>query len=369
MATMQALVLETVAAGPRVATVGVDALQAGEVLVRVKASGICGSDLHVLHGRSNISTLPLVLGHEGAGVVEAVGERVNAVAPGDHVVIGMYAPCGACAPCSRRELHLCADESRMNRIRGIMDDGHSRLHLHDAEIFPYVGLGTLAEHVIVPSRQLVKIADSVPFEVAALSACGVITGLGAVFNIARPEPGATVLVVGCGGVGLSAVQGCRIAGATRIIAVDANPARLALAMDLGATDVIDASKGEMVDAVRALVPGGVDYAFEVVGQVELVAQALELVRPGGTCVATATYPPGSTIPIAPQGLLWDRRLVGCLAGNSVPRRDIPRIMDLYERGVLYLDELAAHRWPLADVSGAIAAAEAGTVARAVVTFA
>jgi S-(hydroxymethyl)glutathione dehydrogenase / alcohol dehydrogenase len=223
---------------------------------------------------------------------------------------------------------------------------------------------------VASERRLVKVPEGVPIEAAAVAACGVLTGLGAVFNIARPPAGATALVIGCGGVGLSVVQGCRISGASRIVAVDTNPARLDAAKRVGATDVIDASSagGSVPEAVGSLVPGGLDYAFEVVGQPDLVPVAFGALRPGGTCVAVASYPPGSTISVAAGDLFWDRTLRGCIAGNSVARHDLPRIFDLYLTGALDLEPLTARKWRLDEVHDAIAASERGEVPRAVVTF-
>ncbi|MCU1380529.1 MAG: alcohol dehydrogenase [Acidimicrobiales bacterium] len=362
------MILSDLETGPELVSVTVDPPRAGEVHVRMAASGICGSDLHLVHGRSNVTFLPAVLGHEGAGVVEEVGPGVTTLQPGDHVVVAMSAPCGSCGPCSRLQPHLCESADRGLQVRGLMPDGTSRVHRDGSPLHPFVGCGTLAEHLVVPEGQLIQVPDDVPLELAALTACGVITGLGAVFNIAEVRPGHTVLVVGCGGVGLSVVQGCRISGAARIVAVDANPARLAVAGRAGATDLVDASNEDMSEAVARLVPGGVDVAFEVVGSAALVGELFDLVRPGGTCVATASYPPGSELSIKPQSLFWDRRLRGCVAGNSIPRRDIPKIMRLYQRGALDLELLAGERWTLDSVLDAFAAAEQGRVPRAVVTM-
>jgi S-(hydroxymethyl)glutathione dehydrogenase / alcohol dehydrogenase len=373
---MRALVLRDVEAGPELVGVRVDDPGPGEVLVRVDASGICGSDLHFLHGRANISFLPAIVGHEGAGTVAEVGPGVTDLGPGDRVVVALTSACGACEHCARRELHLCNAPERTLQFQGRMPDGRTRFHLDDLgdeEVFPFVGCGTVAEYVVVSERRLVKVPDGVPVEAAAVAACGVLTGIGAVLNIARPSAGCSALVIGCGGVGLSVIQGCRISGASRIVAVDANPLRLDAAKHVGATDVIDASSfsassGPVLEAVRSLVPQGVDYAFEVVGQVELVTVAFGALRQGGTCVAVASYPPASTISVAAFDLFWDRKLRGCVAGNSVARRDLPRIFDLYLNGALDLEPLTARKWRLDEVHDAIGASERGEVPRAVVTF-
>ena len=365
---MKAVVVHDVAQGAALEDVTVDEPRAGEVLVRLAASGICGSDLHVLHGRSPVAAFPCVLGHEGAGTVEAVGAGVTTVAPGDYVVVALYGPCLRCHNCLTGNLVHCDGEARVAAISSRMADGSTRLHQGDATLYPFVGAGTLAEQTVVRETQVVKIAPDVPLDVICLAGCGVTTGLGAVFNIARVAPGDTVAVVGCGGVGLNVVQGARLAGARRIVAVDTNPLKLDLASDFGATDVVRGDETPMLDAVRAVVPGGVDIAFEVVGTPQLLADTFELTRPGGTCVAVGSMPPGAVIPIKGQVLFQERRLVGCVGGSNVPERDIPRIVDLYRAGRIRLDELIGKRVPLADFSEGIAASEAGEVARSVVTI-
>lgn len=366
--TIRAVLVEGPDSGPRVAEVTVDAPGRGEVRVRIAASGICGSDLHVLHGRSNAGNYPVVLGHEGAGTIESVGEDVQTVAVGDRVVVAMGASCGRCARCAVGEAVHCVDPGRGYRLQGLMADGTARVHLAGHDLHPFVGCGTLADLVVVPAHEVVPVPDEVPFEVAALTACGVTTGLGAVLNVADVQPGMTTLVIGCGGVGLNVVQGCRLAGAGRIIAADTSPAKLELATRFGATDVIDSSAGSLTDGLRALVPGGVDVAFEVVGHPDLVSEALELTKPGGTCVAVGSQPPGTRYSISAAALFPQRKLVGCVAGGNVPRRDIPRIVDLYLAGRLELDALVGTRLPIERIVDAVAAAESGAVARAVVVF-
>ena len=345
--------------GPAILDVEVDPPGPGEVRVRMAASGICGSDLHVVHGRSNAAVYPVVLGHEGAGVVESVGPGVQSVAPGQRVIVAMGASCGRCARCAVGEAVHCVDPGRGNRLQGLMGDGTGRVHHEGAVLHPFVGCGTLAELAVVPDHEVVPIPDGVPFEVAALAACGVTTGLGAVFNVADVQPGMSTLVVGCGGVGLNVIQGCRLAGAGRITAVDPSGPKRALAERFGATDVA-ASLDDL--------PGGYDVAFEVVGQPGLVVAALQLTRPGGTCVAVGSQPPGAVYEIPAAAIFPQRRLVGCVAGGNVPRRDLARIAELYLAGRLELDALVGVRLPLDQVDEAIAAAESGEVARAVVVF-
>jgi S-(hydroxymethyl)glutathione dehydrogenase/alcohol dehydrogenase len=341
----------------------------GEVLVRIAASGICGSDLHVMHGRSNAVTFPVVLGHEGAGVVQAIGPGVTTVQPGDRVVIALYAPCHECPSCLRGRFVLCTGTARVQAIFGKMADGSTRLRDRAGNpLHPMVGAGTLAEHTVVRAGQLVKVPADVPLDIACLAGCGVTTGLGAVFNIARVAPGDTVAVVGCGGVGLNVVQAARIAGATVIIAVDTNPVKLDLACRVGATHALVPGEGGLVAAIQAVVPGGVDVAFEVVGSPELIASTFEATRAGGTCVMVGSPPPGATIPIDGRQLFNERRLVGCVGGSNVPARDIPRIVDLYRLGRLDLDVLVSARRSLNDFQTAIDETARGDVARSVVVM-
>jgi Zn-dependent alcohol dehydrogenase len=376
----RAVVVRDVAAGARIEEIEVDDPPEGEVRVRLAASGVCGSDLHVLHGRSNAVTFPMVLGHEGAGVVESVGPGVAGLAPGDHVVLALYGPCHGCPSCARGRFVHCSGEARVAAIFGRMADGSTRLRTVDAEgaaggepLHPMVGTGTLAEYAVVRASQVVRIDDDLPLDVLCLAGCGVTTGLGAVFNIARVATGDTVAVVGCGGVGLNVVQGARIAGATTIVALDTNPAKLELARRLGATHTLDptaggSEPGAIARLVGEVAPGGVDAAFEVVGSPELVAETFLATRPGGTCVMVSAMPPGATIPVDGRALFSDRRLQGCVGGNNVPAVDIPRIAALYRQGRLDLDALVSARRPLDDVAAAIDETGRGSVARSVVVL-
>jgi S-(hydroxymethyl)glutathione dehydrogenase / alcohol dehydrogenase len=385
----RAVVVRDVASGARIEEIEVDDPQDGEVRVRLAASGVCGSDLHVLHGRSNAVTFPVVLGHEGAGTVESVGPGVEGLAPGDHVVLALYGPCHGCASCRRGRFVHCSGPARVAAIFGRMADGSTRLRAASdgAALHPMVGAGTLAEYAVVRASQAVRIDDDLPLDVLCLAGCGVTTGLGAVFNIAEVATGDAVAVVGCGGVGLNVVQGARIAGATTIVALDTNPAKLDLARELGATHTLDptaagatttadattsgsttAGAGSIAAAVGEIVPGGVDVAFEVVGSPDLVAEAFLATRPGGTCVMVSAMPPGATIPVDGRALFSDRQLRGCIGGNNVPAVDIPRITVLYRQGRLDLDTLVSARRPLDDVATAIDETGRGEVARSVVVL-
>jgi len=365
---MRALVVRDFDAGAELLDLAVEPPRGQEVLVRMKASGICGSDLKFLDGQSHVGVLPTIMGHEGAGTVAEVGPEVTEFRPGDHVAVAMATSCGACPDCARQQLHLCSSPDRTLQIEGKMADGTSRFRLDGMAAYPFVGSGTLAEYVVAAARKLVKVPPGVPLESAAISACGVVTGLGAALNIARPEPGSSALIIGCGGVGLSVIQGCRIAGSTRIVAVDTNVLRLETARRVGATDVIEAGSESVADAVRSLLPAGVDHAFEVSGAVANLELAFSATRRGGNCVAVASYPPGARVSVDTWDLFWDRQLRGCVAGNSVPRHDLPRIFDLFLGGQLDLEALTAASWGLADVHHAIEASRRGEVPRAVVTF-
>jgi S-(hydroxymethyl)glutathione dehydrogenase/alcohol dehydrogenase len=338
--------------------------QGGEARVRVKAAGVCHSDWHIINGDWTLP-LPMVLGHEAAGIVEEVGAGVGNVKPGDHVIFSFRPQCGRCLYCSIGRSILCDGHQT---ARWAMLDGTCRLKRDGQDIFQMARIGTFAESVVCPAEMLVPIRQEMPWPQAALMGCCVPTGVGAVTRCAEVEAGASVVVIGCGGVGLNVVQGARLAGAKRIVAIDTNPLKLELAGQFGATDVIRVDETPMVDEIARVVPGGVDYAFEVVGQPELLAQTFELTRPGGTCVAVGSMPPGATIPVRGAALFMERRLVGCVGGSNVPERDIPRIVDLYRAGKIRLDELIGKRVALADFASGIAASEGGEVARSVVTI-
>jgi len=347
--------------------VDVESPRAGEVLVRLAASGVCRSDLHVQHGRSPVARLPMVLGHEGAGIVAEVGSGVTGLAVGDPVVIALYGPCGRCPDCRAGRLERCASETRRNNMFGLMPDGKTRLSLRGRPVHPMVGAGTLAEFSLVRDAQVVAIPPDLPLEQACLIGCGVTTGVGAVLNVARVGAGASVAVIGCGGVGLSVVQGARIAGAARIVAVDTQTAKCDLASDVGATDVaVVEAGGSAAAAILSCIPSGVDYAFEVVGSPALVREALLATRPGGMAVMIGAPPEGSELALDARNLFSDRTLAGTLGGGNIPMRDIPRIVELCRSGRFDLGKLVSQRLPLERVNEAFAALEQGHLARSVV---
>jgi S-(hydroxymethyl)glutathione dehydrogenase/alcohol dehydrogenase len=341
-----------------------------EVLVRVAAAGLCHSDQHVLDGSLVIPT-PVVLGHESAGVVEAVGPDVEYVKPGDHVITCPSIFCGQCEFCLGGRPSLC-DHVGLDR-----DPGEPpRLRLGRTACLQFAGLGSLAEQVLVHEHAVARIRRDMPLDRAALIGCGVTTGVGAVFRTARVEPGCTVAVIGCGGVGLNCVQGAALAGASRIVAVDTNPFKLELAERFGATDVVDASAADPVDQVRALLSGdapsgagaGVDYAFEAIGTKATAEQAFAMLKKGGTATIIGVMPTGTTIELPGVDFLREKRIQGSLMGSNRFRQDMPHYIDLYLDGRLKLDELVSRRITLEQVNEGFSAMVRGEVARSVVVF-
>jgi S-(hydroxymethyl)glutathione dehydrogenase/alcohol dehydrogenase len=334
-----------------------------EVLVRTVATGVCHSDLHVLEGALP-NPLPTVLGHEPAGVVEEVGAEVRHVAPGDHVIGCLSAFCGTCEYCLAGRPNLCEGEATMRR-----PDEEPRLSKDGEPIAQFVHLSAFAERMLVHENALVKIRTDVPLDRAALIGCGVTTGLGAVLNTARVRPGRTAAVIGCGGVGLAAVQGCRIAGAGRIIAVDTAGWKLELARELGATDAVNAAEGNPVPQVVEMTSGGADYAFEAIGLPATVRQAVRMTRKGGTTVLVGVVPAGTNVELPGADIvLREKTILGCMMGSNRFRLDMPRYVELYLCGRLKLDEMISARLPLERVNDAFEAMRQGTAARSVIVF-
>ena len=353
--------------------VAVQEPQAGEVLVRIAASGICGSDIHARHGHTEVTAeFPIILGHEGAGVVEAVGPDVDDLAKGDTVIISLTGPCGRCGYCGTGRLQYC-DGARSDSLFGVMADGTMRLSQDGRPVYPFVGLGTFAEYVVIPRAKAAKVDGEAPFESLCLAACGVQTGLGAVFNVAKVTPGSSVLVIGCGGVGLSIIQGARIAGAGRVIAVDTNPRKLDLASDFGASHCVLSPDGpEALEAeVRKIVPKGVDFAFDAVGGVpERISQLMALTDMGGLTVMVGVMPWTQLIGgAAGLMMLGERKITGVRGGSAMPQRDLVRIVDLYRNGRLKLDEMVGRTYALEEIETAFEDAERADAARTVLRIA
>jgi S-(hydroxymethyl)glutathione dehydrogenase/alcohol dehydrogenase len=336
-----------------------------EVLIRTAAAGLCHSDLHFMEGKYPFPC-PAVLGHESAGVVEAVGSMVHYLQPGDHVITCLSAFCGHCSQCTDGHLTLC--ENKGTEL--VRQPGEPpRLTRGDGEtVNQYLHLSSFAEQMLVHEHAVVKIDREMPLDVAALIGCGVTTGLGAVFRTARVAPGEAVAVIGCGGIGLSAVQGARIAGANRIVAVDTNPAKLELAQQLGATHVVDASTDDAVAAVKSLTGGGVHHAFEAVGMKVTAEQAYQMLRNGGQATVIGMIPVGTKIEIHGPELLFEKTLTGSNMGSNQFRTDMPRFIEMYLDGRLHLDEMVSARIGLDDINDGFEEMKAGNVARSVVVF-
>jgi NDMA-dependent alcohol dehydrogenase len=365
----RAAVLRTIGAPLTIEDIEVESPHPGEVAVRIAASGVCHSDLSMQNGKIPFP-LPAVLGHEGAGVVEAVGDGVTSVAPGDHVVISWVPQCGTCFFCAYGQPELC-EIGRRGMAKGGMLDGTSRLSRGEETLFQMNVCGTFTELTVTPEQSVVKIDPDMPLDRAALIGCGVLTGFGAVKNAGRVRAGDTVAVLGCGGVGLNAIQGARHAGAERIIAVDRFDTKLALARRFGATDTVDATAGDPVAAVKELTGGrGVDAAFEVVGTKTTIEQTIRMTRRGGRAVLVGmpSFDLKLELAVGIDLFLMERSIAASMYGGSDVRRDVPMLVDLYQRGDLELDALISRRIGLDGVNDAFIAMEAGAVARSVITF-
>ncbi|MGQ0744116.1 MAG: zinc-binding dehydrogenase [Acidimicrobiales bacterium] len=341
----------------------------GEVQVRMAATGVCHSDLSMRDGVLPMP-LPAVLGHEGAGIIERVGDGVTGLAPGDHVVISWVPQCRSCFFCCRGQPQLCVQADAVLFSGGLLD-GTPRLRLDGADLFQMEGVGTFTESTVIPAIGAVKVPSDLDLSVAALLGCAVLTGVGAALNTARIRPGDSVVVIGCGGVGLNVVQGARIAQAERIVAVDIHASKLDLAARLGATDLVDATAGDPVAAVRDLTgQRGADVAFEAIGSETTIHQAVEMTRRGGQCVLVGL--PGLETMISLPALLGvilaEKSISGCWFGSADIRRDIPRLVEMYRAGQLKLDELVSRRVTLDQVNEAFTAMTAGEVARTVIVY-
>jgi S-(hydroxymethyl)glutathione dehydrogenase/alcohol dehydrogenase len=361
---VKAAVMRAYKAPLAIEDVGIDAPGPGEVLVKTAASGVCHSDLHVIEGSLPMPP-PCVLGHEPAGVVEAVGEGVVDFRPGDHVIGCITSFCGVCRFCTEGRPYLC-----LAQYAGRPDGAKPRLAAENGDpILQLANLASFAEKMLCPERALVKIRDDMPLDRASLIGCGVTTGLGAVINTARVPAGASVAVIGCGGVGLAAIQGARIVGASKIVALDTQPWKLELARKLGATDAVSARDGDPVAAVHALTAGGADFVLECIGLASAVQQAVAMTGRGGTTLLVGVVPMTETVPIATCDLtLQEKKIVGSYMGSNRFRFDMPKYVDFYLDGRLRLDEMISSRIGLDDVNDAFARMRSGEAARQVIVF-
>ncbi len=351
-----------------VETVELDAPKANEVLVRVRAAGVCHSDLHNMRGELRL-TPPFVMGHEGAGVVEQVGANVTHVKPGDRVLVNWLPADGTCPTCLRGHPNLC-ERFAKTTFQGWLPDGTSRLKTLDGVTLKHLlSAATMSEYSVIDQASAIPFPADVPFEVAAIIGCAVVTGVGAVINTARVQAGSSAAVIGCGGVGLSAILGCQLAGCHPIIAVDVLDSKLGFARRMGATETVNAKQVDAVKQLRALTRVGPDYAFDAVGSAATISLALQAVGPAGTVVVAGLHAAKLDVPIPVGALIFqDKRLLGSFAGSMRPQIDLPRLVELYRGGRLPLDALISKRYTLAEVAQAFADMEAGAVARGVLLF-
>lgn len=350
--------------------VTLDGPRAGEVLVEIKASGVCHTDEFTRSGADPEGLFPVIFGHEGAGVVVDVGPGVTGLKRGDHV-IPLYTPeCRGCKSCLSQKTNLCT-AIRATQGKGVMPDGESRFSIGKTRIHHYMGCSTFAQHTVLPEIALAKIRQDAPFDKVCYIGCGVTTGLGAVMYTAKVEPGANVVVFGLGGIGLNVIQGARIAGADMIIGVDINPAREAMARKFGMTHFVNSRelKGDLVGHLVELTKGGADYSFECVGNVQLMRQALECCHRGwGVSVIIGVAGAGQEISTRPFQLVTGRVWKGSAFGGARGRTDVPKIVDWYMDGKIEIDSLITHKLPLARINEAFDLMHSGESIRTVVEF-
>jgi Zn-dependent alcohol dehydrogenase len=362
---MRAAVLREIGAPLQLEDIELDEPRAGEVGVRIEAAGVCHSDLHYMVGDLK-AKLPLVVGHEGAGIIEAVGPGAGSrVSVGDRVALLWRPRCGECEACVAGNPVLCRFGRVLATTNGLMD-GTTRLHSGEKRIHHLMGVSCFAERVVVSVTSVLPLPNGVPPEIAAISACAVVTGVGAVLNAVHGATGQPFAIFGTGGVGLAAVMGAALIGAHPVIAIDIDPAKLELAQRVGATHVVDAGDGDVVDRVLALTDGGVPWMIDAVGRPETMRQAVDCLRPAGTLVAVGLSSVDATFAVPINELVQrQKRIVGALYGASNPRLDLPRIFTLYLAGRLPLDKLVGGRRPLAEVNEAYAELRAGGVGRTI----
>ena len=350
-------------------TVQLDGPRAGEVMVEIRATGICHTDAYTLSGSDPEGLFPAIMGHEGAGVVVEVGEGVTSLAVGDHV-IPLYTPeCRQCKFCLSGKTNLCG-AIRETQGQGLMPDGSSRFSLNGETIFHYMGTSTFSNYTVLPEIAVAKIREDAPFDKVCYIGCGVTTGLGAVMNTAKVEPGSNVAVFGLGGIGLNVIQGARLVGADRIIGVDINPDKRGLAEQFGMTDFINpAEVNDPVGAIVDLTDGGVDYSFECIGNVEVMRQALECCHKGwGESIIIGVAGSGQEIATRPFQLVTGRVWRGTAFGGAKGRTEVPKIVDWYMDGKINIDDLITHTMPLGEINDAFDLMHEGKSIRSVVVY-
>jgi len=350
--------------------VDLDGPKEGEVLVEIKATGVCHTDEFTRSGADPEGMFPAILGHEGAGVVVDVGKGVSSLKKGDHV-IPLYTPeCRTCEYCTSGKTNLC-QAIRETQGQGVMPDGTSRFSAGGEKLFHYMGTSTFANHTVVPEIALAKVREDAPFEKICYIGCGVTTGLGAVMNTAQVKPGDNVVIFGLGGIGLNVIQGARIAGADMIVGVDLNPGRKAIAEKFGMTHFVNPSEvgGDLVPYLVDLTKGGADYSFECIGNVDVMRQALECCHKGwGTSIIIGVAPAGAEITTRPFQLVTGRNWRGTAFGGAKGRTDVPKIVDWYMDGKINIDDLITHVMPLDKINDAFDLMHEGKSIRSVITF-
>jgi S-(hydroxymethyl)glutathione dehydrogenase/alcohol dehydrogenase len=361
---MRAAVLEAAPGGLEIKEVDIGEPGPREVAIKTLAAGLCHTDLHVMEGKFAFP-LPVVLGHESAGIVETVGSMVRYVEPGDHVITCLSAFCGHCEQCTSGHMSLC-ENKRTELVR--RNNEPSRLTMNGGKVNQFLYLSSFAERMLVHEQTLVKITVDMPLDKAALIGCAVTTGLGAVFRTAGVSPGETVAIIGCGGVGLSAIQGARITGANKIVAVDRIDWKLELAAKLGATHTVNSAEANAVDAVRNLTGGGVHHAFEAVGLKETTEQAFAMLRNGGQAIVIGMIPAGTKIELPGDEFIWEKTITGSNMGSNQFRTDIPRYIDMYLDGRLNLDAMVTNTLRLEEINDGFEDMKKGMVARTLISF-
>ncbi len=367
---VKAAVAHKAGAALTIETVDLDGPRAGEVLVEIKATGICHTDEFTRSGADPEGLFPAILGHEGAGVVVDIGPGVTSLKKGDHV-IPLYTPeCRQCEYCLSGKTNLC-QAIRSTQGQGVMPDGSSRFSVGGKKVFHYMGTSTFANYTVVPEIALAKIREDAPFDKVCYIGCGVTTGIGAVINTAKVEPGANVVVFGLGGIGLNVIQGARLAGANMIVGVDLNPSRKALAEKFGMTHFVNPKEveGDLVPYLVNLTRGGADYSFECIGNVEVMRQALECCHKGwGVSVIIGVAGAGQEIKTRPFQLVTGRVWKGTAFGGAKGRRDVPKIVDWYMDGKINIDDLITHQLKLEDINRGFDLMHSGESIRSVVVF-
>jgi S-(hydroxymethyl)glutathione dehydrogenase/alcohol dehydrogenase len=353
-----------------IVTLDLDGPKAGEVLVELKATGVCHTDEFTRSGADPEGIFPCIFGHEGAGIVVDVGPGVTSLRKGDHV-IPLYTPeCRQCKSCLSRKTNLCT-AIRATQGKGVMPDGTSRFSLDGTPVYHYMGCSTFSNYAVLPEIALARIREDAPFDKVCYIGCGVTTGIGAVINTAKVEPGANVVIFGLGGIGLNVIQGARLAGANKIIGVDINPRRKALAEQFGMTHFVNPKEvaGDLVPYLVSLTEGGADYSFECVGNVDLMRQALECCHRGwGVSVIVGVAGAGQEIKTRPFQLVTGREWKGTAFGGARGRTDVPKIVDWYMEGKINIDDLITHNLPLNQINDAFELMHKGESIRSVITY-